>query len=107
MIKRKTKQAYQTISKTATGYIKPNGGNQESSFDEDMDQYQTTTSDKGKNLARTKLTQKDYMKRAQTAQIKKGKYGVTVPKPFAFDLRDKTKAKTIRERKVEEMIREK
>ena len=47
------------------------------------------------------------MKRAETAKLKKGKYGVTVPKPFAFDLRDKTKAKSIRERKVEEMVREK
>lgn len=48
------------------------------------------------------------MRRAESAKpLKKGKYGVTVPKPFAFDLRDKTKAKTIRERKVEEMVREK
>jgi hypothetical protein len=38
---------------------------------------------------------------------KKGKYGVTVPKPFGFDLRDKTKTKTIREKKVEEMVNEK
>jgi hypothetical protein len=46
------------------------------------------------------------MKRAHSVKnVKKGKYGVTVPKPFAFDLRDKTKSKSIRERKVEEMIR--
>ncbi len=32
---------------------------------------------------------------------KKGKYGITVPKPFAFDLREKTRPKTIRERKNE------
>ena len=32
---------------------------------------------------------------------------MTVPKPFAFDLRDKSKHKSIRERKVEAMIREK
>jgi hypothetical protein len=33
---------------------------------------------------------------------KKGKYGITVPKPFAFDLRDKTRHKSIRERKNEQ-----
>ena len=47
------------------------------------------------------------MKRAEAAKAKKkGKYGVTVPKPFAFDMRDKTKPKTIRERKVEAMVQE-
>jgi hypothetical protein len=30
-----------------------------------------------------------------------------VPKPFAFDIRDKVRPKTIRERKVENMIEEK
>lgn len=48
------------------------------------------------------------MKRAESAKAaKKGKYGVTVPKPFGFDMRDKVKAKTIRERKVEEMVNDK
>lgn len=37
----------------------------------------------------------------------KGKYGVTVPKPFNFDMREKTRTKTIREKKVEEMVAEK
>ncbi len=37
----------------------------------------------------------------------RAKYGVTVPKPFNFDLREKTRTKTIRERKVEEMVAEK
>jgi hypothetical protein len=32
---------------------------------------------------------------------------VTVPKPFNFDLREKTRTKTIREKKVEEMVMEK
>ena len=36
-----------------------------------------------------------------------GKYGVTVPKPFGFDMREKTKTKSIREKKVEEMVAEK
>lgn len=39
--------------------------------------------------------------------MKKGKYGVTVPQPFGFDMRDKSKTKTIRERKIDEMIAEK
>jgi Uncharacterised protein family UPF0564 len=38
---------------------------------------------------------------------KKGRYGVTVPKPFAFDIREKVRPKTIRERKVEIMLEEK
>ena len=45
----------------------------------------------------------EYVERCQKDE-KKGKYGVTVPKPFGFDLRDKVKSKTIRERKVEAMV---
>lgn len=45
------------------------------------------------------------MKRERARSAKaKGKYGVTVPRPFGFDMRDKGKSKTIRERKVEEMV---
>lgn len=62
----------------------------------------------GDNLSRAKLSQADYVKRAQSAKgAKKGKYGVTVPKPFGFDLRDKTKTKSIRERRIEEMVEDK
>jgi Uncharacterised protein family UPF0564 len=32
---------------------------------------------------------------------------VTVPKPFGFDIRDKVRPKSIRERKVENMVEEK
>ena len=60
-----------------------------------------------KDLSKTKLSNQDYVKRAQTAKAKKGKYGVTVPTPFGFDTRDKKKSMTIREQKVEEMVREK
>lgn len=35
---------------------------------------------------------------------KKGKYGVTVPRPFQFDIRDKVRPKTIREVKIDEMV---
>lgn len=38
---------------------------------------------------------------------KSGKYGVTVPQPFGFDIRDKQKSVTIREKKVEAMVDEK
>lgn len=51
-----------------------------------------------------RLTGADYTKQENT---KKGKYGITVPKPFAFDIRDATKSKGIRERKVEQMLEEK
>lgn len=57
------------------------------------------------NLSKTKLTDQDYIQRAQTAKSRgKGKYGVTVPKPFGFDTRDARKSKTIREWKVESMV---
>jgi hypothetical protein len=49
------------------------------------------------DLSQTKLTNTDYMARAQSAKAaQKGKYGVTVPKPFGFDIRDKQRPKTIR-----------
>lgn len=65
----------------------------------------TKGSERDENLGRTRLNQSDYVKRAESAKAaKKGKYGVTVPKPFGFDMRDKVKAKTIREVKVEAMI---
>ena len=48
------------------------------------------------------------MRRAKSAKnTKKGKYGVTVPKPFGFDMRDKTKKKGIRERRIEAEMMEK
>lgn len=74
---------------------------------EEFDANQTTgESDLGENLSRTKLTQHDYAARAQSAKASKGKYGVTVPKPFGFDMRDKSKHKTIREYKVEQMVQQ-
>jgi len=58
---------------------------------------------------------KGNIRKAQTRQdalneslmAKKGRYGITVPKPFAFDIREKVRPKSIRERKIEEMIAEK
>ena len=62
--------------------------------DEAGDQAEDGEQDK-ERLARTKLTQRDYAKRAHSAKAKKkGKYGVTVPRPFS-GMMDKPKAKTI------------
>lgn len=52
----------------------------------------------------TRVSAKDF---AAGLSEKKGRYGVTVPKPFAFDIREKVRPKTIRERKVEIMLEEK
>lgn len=77
--------------------------------DEDFQGTRTTReSDNGESLSKTKLEQKDYLRRAKSAKnVKKGKYGVTVPKPFGFDMRDKTKTKGIRERKIEADVMDK
>jgi hypothetical protein len=78
-------------------------------FESDAKNANKTTqgSDQEEGLTRTKLTNRDYAKRARSAKPSKDKYGITVPKPFEFDVRDKFKTKTIRERKVEEMVKEK
>jgi hypothetical protein len=57
-------------------------------------------------LKKKRLTTKDYMDEGEKRR-NKGKYGVTIPKPFGFDLREKNRSKSIRERKVEEMVEEK
>lgn len=80
-------------------------GSRESDEEWDDDDLERDRADN--DLTRTKLTNADYVARAEAAAAKKGKYGVTVPTPFAFDTRDARKAKTIREYKVEEMVREK
>ncbi len=53
------------------------------------------------------MTTNDYIDHELAKSQKKGKYGVTVPKPFSFDLRDKSKKKSIREQKIDEMVAEK
>lgn len=59
------------------------------------------------NLREQTVTVDQYMNKMRSNSTRKGRYGITVPKPFAFDLRDKVKGKNIRERKVEEMVMEK
>lgn len=44
---------------------------------------------------------------SKLAKDGKGKFDVTVPEPFDFERRGKNKSKSIRERKVEEMVKEK
>ena len=39
-------------------------------------------------------------------ESRKSRFVGTVPQPFKFDIRDKVRPKTIRERKVEEMVEE-
>jgi len=57
------------------------------------------------DLRKQRLSNNDYLN--SQGGDKKGRYGVTVPKPFGFDIRDKVRPKTIRERKVENMVEEK
>jgi hypothetical protein len=61
-----------------------------------------------KDLRNVKLTTKDYIDHEKSQKAgKDGKYKITVPKPFGFDVREKTRSKSIREKKLEEMIAEK
>lgn len=60
-----------------------------------------------RDLRSAKLTTADYIERERSRGGKKGKYGVTVPKPFGFDMREKTKTKSIREKKIDEMVAQK
>lgn len=85
------------------------GSNAGSQDEDDYGEEQRSRAASAENidLSRTKLTNADYVARAQTAKARKGKYGVTVPTPFGFDTREARRGKTIRETKVEEMVREK
>ena len=60
---------------------------------------------KEENLNHVQLSADDYARhRPQPRQRREEKRPITVPKPFGFDVRESTKPKTIRERKVEEMV---
>ena len=60
------------------------------------------------NLNEKRITADDYMHQIRDKSLRKGRYGVTVPEPFSFDLRDQqAKKANTRERKVNEMIMEK
>jgi hypothetical protein len=84
-------------------------GDQDSNEDENVDGQEGK-----KHIRRNKsvgcdampydMTGLDYLEGKST---KKGRYGVTVPKPFAFDIREKVRPKTIRQNKIDNMIEEK
>ena len=57
------------------------------------------------NLNEKRITADDYMHQIREKSLRKGRYGVTVPEPFSFDLRDQqAKKASTREKKVNEMV---
>ena len=68
---------------------------------DDTDAGLKRKSNKGQPLKDQVITLDDYMGKVKENSRRKGKYGVTVPKPFKFDMRDQVKGKNIREKKVE------
>jgi hypothetical protein len=60
------------------------------------------------NLADKRITADDYVHQLRVQSQRKGRYGVTVPEPFSFEMRDQANSKAnIRETKVNEMVMEK
>mmetsp|Transcript_20429 Transcript_20429/g.27608 ORF Transcript_20429/g.27608 Transcript_20429/m.27608 type:complete len:84 (+) Transcript_20429:2567-2818(+) len=60
------------------------------------------------NLADKRITSDDYMHKLRAKSARRGRYGVTVPEPFNFEIRDQqAKHANTRERKVNEMVMEK
>ena len=68
----------------------------EDEFERDPDQ-DMKRSQSERVLSDQRITMQHYKKKL----AKKGKYDVTVPAPFAFDIRDKNRPMTIAERKAE------
>lgn len=64
------------------------------------------TLDKAGNLRKSRLSKEDYADQRRSS-MSRGRYQITVPKPFKFDIREKVRPKTIRERKIDEMVAEK
>lgn len=77
----------------------------ENMTEEDREKYKThvTFKNSGVDAMPYDMTGLDYLDQKVE---KKGRYGVTVPTPFEFDIRDKVRPKSIRERKVELMVAE-
>ena len=44
--------------------------------------------DKGGNLSKKRITSDDYVHQLRVKSARRGRYGVTVPKPFSFEIRD-------------------
>lgn len=81
-----------------------------------VDGFGGSSGEKGKttkggetDLRKTRVRHEDYAKkRAQSAKLSmRGKYGVTVPRPFTMCKNEGAKPKSIRQRKIEEMIAQK
>lgn len=81
-----------------------------------VDGFGGSSGEKGKSkggetgdLRKTRVRQEDYAKkRSQSAKLnKKGKYGVTVPRPFTMCKNEGAKPKSIRQKKIDEMLAQK
>ena len=57
------------------------------------------------DLRNHRISATDYI--SSRSNRSKGRYGVTVPKPFGFEIRDKVRPKSIRQREIEKMVEEK
>jgi hypothetical protein len=68
---------------------------------------QTAKSKFDTTLSKDSLTGKDYSDHRKSKNSHSIDRKITVPKPFKFDTRDKIRPKSIRERKIDEMIEEK
>ena len=73
-----------------------------------MSRARSTKQFRGNNLNDKRITADDYMHQVRSKSMRKGRYGVTVPQPFKFEIRDsKAKPPNTREKKVNEMVMEK
>jgi hypothetical protein len=73
-----------------------------------LDRTMKSSDEKG-DLRKSRVKMEDYSrKRSQSAALKKkGKYGVTVPRPFRCAMVETSTTKSIRQMKIDQMIAEK
>ena len=89
---------------------KPSEGEDSDGFDRDEDglirgRHQYTKSLDNEDLRQQRISATDYV--SARSNRNKGRYGVTIPKPFGFAIRDKVRPKSIRQREIEKMLEEK
>ncbi len=70
---------------------------QEASQDSDFEREEAKLRSQSLDLKTTRIEASQYKSKLDY----KGRYGVTVPKPFGFEIREKARPKSIRERKIE------
>jgi exonuclease VII large subunit len=106
------KRRQQAVEETSPQTKEDTGGDEEEygdqvSFDDEglmhMPSGSQSCRNRGSSKEARRLTVADY----SHAQKKKGRYGITVPRPLSFEMRELTKSKSIRERRVEQMVMEK